>query len=180
MDLSNYKEKKPHRFKRILWCIINATVFRICIGSKWQGLFIRIALLKMFGTEIPWRTTVYPSCKIFMPWNLKVGKYSCIGPNTEIYNKDMVIIGNNCVVSQGAFLCTASHDITDVRHPLVTAPIIMKDKSWVASKAYIGMGVTIGEGAVVGATASVYKNVEPWTVVGGNPAKFIKRRVISK
>ena len=42
------------------------------------------------------------------------------------------------------------------------------------------MGVTISQGAVVGATASVYKDVEPWTVVGGNPAKFIKNREIKK
>jgi putative colanic acid biosynthesis acetyltransferase WcaF len=49
---------------------------------------------------------------------------------------------------------------------------------WVASDAFIGMGVTLGQGAVVGARAAVFKNVEPWTVVGGNPARLIKKREI--
>ena len=83
-------------------------------------------------------------------------------------------------VSQGAYLCTASHDITDPLNHLITAPIIIEDQAWVGAKAFIGMGVTIGQGAVVGATASVYKNVEPWTVVGGNPAKFLKKRIIKE
>jgi putative colanic acid biosynthesis acetyltransferase WcaF len=59
-------------------------------------------------------------------------------------------------------------------------PIIIKDQSWVAARAFVGPGVTIGEGAVVGACAVVTKDVEPWTVVAGNPAKFIKNRVIKK
>ena len=52
--------------------------------------------------------------------------------------------------------------------------------SWIGTSAFISMGVTIGEGAVVGACAAVFKDVEPWTVVGGNPAKFIKKRVMRK
>jgi len=60
--------------------------------------------------------------------------------------------------------------------PVVTAPIMIQDHAWVAADAFIGPGVTIGEGAVVGARSSVYRNVEPWTVVGGNPARVIKKR----
>lgn len=92
----------------------------------------------------------------------------------------MVIIGDNSVVSQGAFLCTAGHDITDSKHTLITAPIIIGDTAWVAADAFVNMGVTIGEGAVVGARAAVFKDVNPWTVVGGNPARFIKERKFSR
>ena len=63
---------------------------------------------------------------------------------------------------------------------LVTAPIIIRQKAWIASMAFVGMGVEIGDGAIAGATASVYRSVEPWTVVGGNPAKFIKNRIIKE
>ena len=77
-------------------------------------------------------------------------------------------------------MCTASHDITDPHNPLITAPIHVESFAWVAADAFIGMGVTVGEGAVVGARAAVFKDVEPWTVVGGNPAKFIKRRVVKE
>lgn len=82
-------------------------------------------------------------------------------------------------MSQGAYLCTASHDITNPLNPLITAPIVIEDQSWIGARGFVGMGVTIGQGAVVGATASVYKNVAPWTVVGGNPAKYIKDRKIN-
>ena len=95
-----------------------------------------------------------------------------------IYNKAKISIGNNSVVSQNVYLCTASHDITSSLHPLITAPIIVEDQVWIAADAFIGMGVTVSEGAVVGARAAVFKDVAPWTVVGGNPARFIKQRLI--
>ena len=99
-----------------------------------------------------------------------------LGPNVDCYNADLIIIGKDSTVSQGAFLCTASHNIYSKTHELITAPIVVKDYAWIAADAYIGLGVTIGQGAVVGARACVFKDVDPWTVVGGNPAGFIKVR----
>lgn len=177
MDLSNYSEVEEHRAKRILWYVINATIFRLLMGTKLR--YIRNIILRGFGAKLPLRSVIYNSCKIWAPWNLEVGEYCCIGPNTELYNKAPITIKNHVVISQGAFLCTASHDIYDVNNAMIKAPIVIEDKVWIASKSYIGMGVVIGEGAVVGATSSVYKSVKPWSVVGGNPAKFIKDRVIN-
>lgn len=174
MDLSHYREVKPHRVKQLVWRIVNATIFRWLPGTSLR--FIRNAILRAFGAKIPYRSLVYSSCDIWAPWNLEVGKYSCVGANVNLYCKDRIIIKDNAVVSQGVFLCTASHDITTPKHTLITAPIIIEDHAWVASEAFVGMGVTIGEGVVVGARAVVVKNVNPWTVVGGNPAKFIKKR----
>lgn len=175
MDLSNYKEIKPHRAKRIIWAIINATLYRLLFGRFFWPL--RKFLLRIFGAKIDKKAYIYSQCTIYAPWNLIVGR-ACIGPKTELYNKVQITIGNDSVVSQGAFLCTASHDINSIMLPLKTAPIIIGNNVWVASNVFVGMGVIVGDGAVVGATASVYNNVEPWTVVGGNPAKFIKKRVI--
>ncbi|EOS13696.1 LbetaH domain-containing protein [Phocaeicola sartorii] len=175
-QLSKYHENKPHRLKRITWYIVNATIFRCLPGMPLR--YIRNALLKAFGAAIPWRVPIYCSVKIYMPWNLSIGKYSCIGPHVELYNKAPIIIGDSVVVSQGAYLCTASHNISASQMDLVTKPIILKDRAWVASDAFIGMGVTVGEGAVIGARAAVFKDIEPWTVVGGNPAKYIKKRIL--
>lgn len=175
MNLSNYSEPKPHYKKRIVWHIVNSTIFRLFPGSifKWW----RNMILRLFGAKIDKDALIYSSSKIYAPWNLRIGR-ACIGPNTQLYNKAPIIIGNDCVVSQGSYLCTASHDISSKMLPLVTAPIVIEDFAWIAANVFIGMGVTIGEGAVVGATASVYNNVEAWTVVGGNPAKTIKKRNI--
>lgn len=181
MDLSKYTETYPLKFKmkRYLWFLVNATIFRILFRGNICRI-LRNYLLKSFGAQIPICSLIYPTCKIWAPWYLSVGQYTCIGPNVQIYNKAKISIGNNSVVSQGAFLCTASHDITDPCHSLITAPIVIEDQVWIAADAFIGMGVTIGEGAVVGARAAVFKDVAPWTIVGGNPAKFIKKRIIKE
>ncbi len=173
-DLKDYREEKPRFVLRLLWCVINATLFRVLIGVKLHVL--RNSLLRLFGAKLPNRAMIYPSCKIFAPWNLEVGLYAAIGPNTELYNKGKITIGENTVISQGSFLCTASHDISKSLLPLQVNPIVIEDRVWVAADAYIGPGVTIGAGAVVGARAAVFKDVEAWHVVGGNPAKFIKTR----
>jgi len=55
-------------------------------------------------------------------------------------------------------------------------PIELGARSWIAADVFVGPGVCIGEGAVVGARSAVFRDVEPWTVVGGNPARFLKRR----
>ncbi len=176
MDLSEYKEVKPHRIKQILWRFVNATLFRMLPSRYLRGL--RNQLLKMFGARIPDNCLIYSSCKIWAPWNLEVGKDACVGAEVKLYNKDKIVIGRNAVISEGSYICTASHDINSEAHTLIHKPIIIGDRAWIAAECFIGMGVTIGEGAVVGARGCVFKDVAPWTVVGGNPAKEINKRVI--
>lgn len=165
-------------------------VRRLCWSVCWsllarpfpRGTFMpwKRFLLRLFGAKIAKTAGVYPTATIFMPWNLEMKDYSFIGPDVDCYNAAPIVIGNHAVVSQRAYLCTASHDITLSTHPQIEKPIVIEDKVWVAAESFVGPGVTIGEGAVVGARACVFKDVEPWTVVGGNPAKFIKYRTISE
>ena len=115
---------------------------------------------------------------MFMPWNLGMKDYACIGPGVDCYNAAPIVIGNHATISQRTYLCTASHDLTSATHPQIEKPIVIEDRAWVAAEAFVGPGVTIGEGAVVGARGCVFKDVEPWTVVGGIPARFIKKRTI--
>lgn len=178
MNLSRYQEhySLSHRLKRYGWYVINRTLFRMMATNAMK--VPRNLQLRLFGAKIPLVSLVYPSSRIWAPWNLSMGEYACIGPDTEIYNKAPISIGSHAVISQGTFLCTASHDISDPGHALVTAPITVEDRAWVAAQAFVGMGVTIGTGAVVGARSTVFRDVAPWTVVGGNPAKFIKQRTL--
>lgn len=113
-----------------------------------------------------------------MPWNLELEAHSCIASGVDCYNPAKIIIGKYSTISQRTYLCTASHNISSSKHEQTEKPIIIESKAWVAAEAFVGPGVTIGEGAVVGARAAVFKDVAPWTVVGGNPAKYIKDRVI--
>ncbi len=86
------------------------------------------------------------------------------------------MLGDNATVSQGVKLCTAGHDIASKIMELTIAPIVIGANAWVAGWSIVLPGVSVGEGAVVGAGAVVTKDVEPWTVVGGNPATVIKKR----
>ena len=180
IDLSQYHNTlgRKHQIVRMLWTMVWGIFARPLprsMGSGWKRF-----LLRLFGAKIASTAIVYSSAKVYYPANLVMDDYSCLASDVDCYNVAPVHIGANTTISQGAYLCTASHDITDPLNHLITAPIIIEDQAWVGAKAFIGMGVTIGQGVVVGATASVYKNVEQWTVVGGNPAKFIKKRIIKE
>jgi putative colanic acid biosynthesis acetyltransferase WcaF len=104
-----------------------------------------------------------------------MGEGSCLGDHVRCYSVDHVTLEPHATVSQYSFLCTASHDYRLDGMPLITAPITIGRHAWVAADAFIGPGVMIGERTVVGARASVFRNVDPWTVVGGNPARVIRK-----
>lgn len=104
--------------------------------------------------------------------------YACLASGVDCYNAALVELGVNATVSQRAFLCTASHNIRSSRHEQIERPIRIGDRAWVAAEAFVGPGVTIGEGAVVGARAVACGDVPPWTVVVGNPAKPLKKRTL--
>lgn len=180
IDLSQYHNalSRKHQLIRMMWAVV--WFLGVCwlprsIGSGWKRM-----LLRLFGAKIHPTAVVYSSAKVYYPANLIMDAYSCLASDVDCYNVDVIYLGANSTISQGAFLCTASHDITNPLNPLITAPIIIEDQAWVAADAFVGMGVTVGQGAVVGARTVVFKDVEPWTVVGGNPAKFIKKRIIKE
>lgn len=178
VNLSKYNNtlSRSHQIKRFIWnmvWLLFARPLPRSVGRRWK-----IFLLRLFGGQIHKTANVYSSVRIYAPWNLIMEEFSCLAPEVDCYNVDKVVIGAHSTVSQKTYLCTASHDIYKHNCPLITAPIVVQDQVWVGASAYIGMGVTIEKGAVIGATSSIYKDVSSWNVVGGNPAKFIKMRKI--
>lgn len=178
IDLAHYYNNlsRKHQIVRLIWGIVwtlGTWFLPRSTGMPWKRI-----LLRMFGAHIASTSNIRSSTRVYYPANLWMDEYSCLDENVNCYNVAPIRIGAQSTVSQGAFLCTASHDISNSHNPLITAPIVIEAQSWVGAEAFVGMGVTIGEGAVVGARAAVFKDVESWTVVGGNPAKFIKKRII--
>lgn len=139
----------------------------------------RIFLLKLFGAKIGGGSVVYPTAKIWAPWNLEVGEFSCIGPYADIYSMDKIIIGDHVTISQNAVICAGSHDIHSHSMRLITKKITIDNFSWICAYAKILPGAVIGEGSVVGLDSIVSKVTEPWYVYAGNPARKIKPRVIT-
>lgn len=162
-----------NRCARGLWGMVWLILFRLsprpCFGwRRW--------LLRCFGAKVHQTALVYPSTRIWAPWNLEMGEQTAMAEQVDCYNVAKVTLEPGAVVSQYSYLCTASHDITDPSNRLMSRPICLGPRAWVAARCFVGMGVRLGEGAVVAAGAVVVKPVEAWEVVGGNPARFLKKR----
>ena len=177
VDTSRRACPSPHS----LWNKIG----RVAWGATWWILFRpsprpchfwRRLLLRLWGARIGRGAKIDPSVRIWAPWNLDLGEEAALGHHVDCYNVARVTIGPHATVSQYAFLCTASHDVSDPHMRLIHAPIVLAGQSWVCAGAFVAPGVTIGEGAVAGARAVVVKAVEPWTIVAGNPARAIRKR----
>jgi putative colanic acid biosynthesis acetyltransferase WcaF len=158
---------------RLIWRLCWLSLWKLC----WKRFYVlRVILLKCFGAHIPFRNQMAASSWIEIPWNLQMGEYSSLGPRVSLYNLGPMTIGNNTVISQDSYLCGGTHDYTRATMPLIKSTIIIGDNVWICAGAFIGPGVSIGDGAVIGARAVVTKDVAPWTVVAGNPARVINRR----
>jgi putative colanic acid biosynthesis acetyltransferase WcaF len=161
-----------NRVRRVLWNLTWWVAYRPS-PRMFHGW--RRAVLRLFGATIGGGAHPYPSARIWAPWNLTMGNRSCLGDHVQCYSVDRITLEPDATVSQFSFLCTAGHDYRVKGMPLITAPITIGREAWVAADTFIGPGVTIGERAVVGARASVFRDVDPWTVVGGNPCRVIRK-----
>ena len=160
------------QLKRLLWGLIKP-LFRY---SPRIFFGFRNFLLKLFGAKIGNNVHIYNSVIIYMPWNLEINDWSSIGEHAYIYNLGMIRIGKTATISHRAHLCAGTHDYEDPSMSLLKPSIFICDQVWICTEAFVGPGVTVGEGAVVGARAVVVKDVSPWTVVAGNPARTVKQR----
>lgn len=161
-------------FRRALW---NAVWFVLGRASPNLLHGWRRFLVRLFGAEVGNAVHIYPRANIWAPWNLKMGSRSCLADGAGCYNVAPIHIGEDVVISQDAYLCTATHDYNDRSFPLLVAPIAIHSYAWVAAGAFLSPGVTVHRGAVVGARSVVVDSVPAWSVVAGNPAKFVKSRV---
>jgi putative colanic acid biosynthesis acetyltransferase WcaF len=161
------------KIKSHLWKLINATIFKLFPNQIKKP---RIFLLRLFGAKLSATVNINRTVKIDHPWNLEMGHLSSLGNKSWIYCLDKITIGEKCCVGEHSYLITGSHNVKSVNFEMITKPIIIEDGCWVATGVYILPGVTLREYSVVAAKSLVLKNTEPFDIVGGNPAKFIKKR----
>jgi len=136
----------------------------------------RRALLRLFGARLSATSIVRSSAKIWWPANLTMGEHASLGPGVLCYNVAPVVLGAGAIVSQRAHLCTAGHDVDDAGFPLVTRPISVGSRAWIAAEAFVGPGVTVGEGAVLGARGVAARDLAAHTIYAGNPARPLRLR----
>jgi putative colanic acid biosynthesis acetyltransferase WcaF len=164
-----------NRLARLIWGVVYYLLFRF---SPRPLHAYRALILKAFGARLGKGCHVYPSAKIWAPWNLEMDDQACLGNGVTCYNQAQITLGKKVVVSQGVHLCSGTHDYTDPGFQLFALPIVIGDQAWLCTESFVGPGVTVGKGAVVGARSVVLKDLPEWMVCAGMPAKPIKPRVM--
>lgn len=162
-----------HRLLRLTWGVVWGL-----LGS-WTPVPLhawRRMLLRLFGARLHPTSKVYPRVQVWYPPNLEMDAYACMGQGVICYSMAPVKLDAYALVSQRAHLCAGTHDVDDPDFQLVAKPIHLKANAWVAAEAFVGPGVDVGEGAVLGARAVAFKDLEPWTIYVGSPAKAVRKR----
>ncbi|WP_418409957.1 acyltransferase [Alistipes sp.] len=148
------------------WCWIR---FICWIPSKTTRRFL---LNRYQNVKIAAKVPIYRG-GLYWKGPLEIGKGSSIGFKCHLDCRRGIKIGRNVCLASEVMIWTLHHDYNDIHFIAKGAPVIIKDYVWLCARAIVLPGITIGEGAIVAAGAVVCKDVEPWTVVGGVPAKKI-------
>jgi putative colanic acid biosynthesis acetyltransferase WcaF len=162
-----------NRLARVFWHCAYLALFRISPRPfhSWRAF-----LLRCFGARIGRNCHIYPKAEIWAPWNLQCGDETGVADRAILYNQAVITLGDRVVISQGAHLCTGTHDYNSPDFPLMTYPITVRSQVWICAEAFIHPGITIEAGAVIGARSVVTRNIPAWTVAAGNPCAPIKPR----
>lgn len=162
-----------HRLLRLLW---NSTWLMLAAWTPPPLHRWRVWLVNLFGGHVDPSCSIYGSVRIWYPPNLKMGRYSALGPGVQCYCMGTIEIDAYAVVSQRVFLCTGTHDIHSEHFQIGAKPIYIGKNAWIAAEAFVGPGVRINEGAVLSARGAAFRDLDPWTVYQGNPASIFKKR----
>ncbi|MBL8292191.1 MAG: colanic acid biosynthesis acetyltransferase WcaF [Bryobacterales bacterium] len=180
VDLSRYNrgDYDPGRgpIVRSLWFFVGLPLLRAALNPSTA---VRVWLLRLFGAKVGRGTTMKPGMRVKYPWRLKVGDFAWIGEDAWIDNLALVSVGNNAVISQGAYLCTGNHDWARETFDLRTGPILLEDGSWVGARAFVGPNVVLERCAVAAAGSVVTRSIPAFEIHAGNPATFVKHRVVA-
>jgi putative colanic acid biosynthesis acetyltransferase WcaF len=161
------------RLARGLWRVAYVLLFRFSPRPlhAWRAL-----VLRMFGARLGPKCRIYPKVRIWAPWNLECEDVVAIADEAVIYNPQTVRLGSHSIVSEQAYLCGATHDYTDPSFRMISAPIVVGPYAWICARAAVQMGVTIGEGAILGLGSIATADLDAWTVYVGAPARKVKSR----
>ena len=168
------------KLKNMAWKCINKSLFRFTPSHLFFFRKFLVAILKSFGARLDWNVSIHPSVTIDYPWNLEMRNKASLGEHCWAYAMASIRIGELSCIGKDVYIITGSHDIEKSTFDLVTKPINIGNGCWIATASTLLPGITIGDYSVVAANAVVTKDVPSWTVVGGNPAKFIKKRTMKE
>jgi putative colanic acid biosynthesis acetyltransferase WcaF len=156
-----------------IWWIVQDTLFRLSpqVFYGWRNF-----LLRLFGARIGKKVQIRSTTRVTYPWKLTIGDYVWVGDDCVFYNLGEIVLGSHVAVAHDVYFCTGLHDYTKLDFPIGQKPIRIEDETWIPNDVFIGPGVTIGKGAIVGARSTVLNDLPPGMICYGSPAKPIKPR----
>jgi putative colanic acid biosynthesis acetyltransferase WcaF len=162
-----------NRLRRLVWGICWAIFYRLSPRPlhAWRAM-----LLRLFGAKMGPHCHFYPASQVHSPWFLFCEGHVAAGDGVEIYNPAPLHIGSHAILSQGAYICGATHDFDDPAFPLLAYEMHIGPYAWVCARACVAPGVNLAEGAVLGLGSVATRDLESWTVYAGSPAVRIKER----
>jgi putative colanic acid biosynthesis acetyltransferase WcaF len=158
---------------RSVWFLVNGLVLKNPLNPSSR---LRTMALRAFGARVGKGVVVKPGVSVKYPWNVEVGDRSWIGEDAWLDSLAPIRIGRDVCISQGVYCCTGNHDWADPAFGLQVRPIEIHDGAWVAARAVVLPGVSVGTHAVVTAGAVLGKDAAPHTVYAGNPAQATRER----
>jgi putative colanic acid biosynthesis acetyltransferase WcaF len=156
-----------------LWWVVQETIF------KWSPQIMysfRVWILRLFGAKIGKGVLIRSTARVTYPWKLQIGDFSWIGDDSVIYNLANIEIGSNVAIAHRVYLCTGLHDIKSITFDIHASPICIKDEVWLPNDVFVGPGVTLGRGCVIGARSSVFKDMPEGMICFGYPCVPVKQR----
>lgn len=163
--------------KRLLWFVVNAVFFN---SNALLPYAFKASLLRAFGAKIGSGLIIKTHVNIKYPWKLTIGQNTWIGEGVWIDNLDIVEIGDNVCVSQGAMLLSGNHDFSSTHFDLMVKPIKIANGAWIGAKSIVCQGVEVGEHAVLTVNSVASNKLEPYFIYRGNPAERVKKRIITE
>lgn len=162
-----------NRVRRAVWNLCYAAFFRLSPRPLhvWRSM-----LLRLFGAKLGPNCHFYPKCRVWAPWNLECEEAVGVGDEAELYNPSVLRIGSHAVISQGAYLCGATHLYNEPSFRLVSYPMTIGAYAWVCARATVSPKVNVGYGAILGLGSIATRDLEPFGVYAGAPARKVRER----
>jgi putative colanic acid biosynthesis acetyltransferase WcaF len=179
VDLTGTSNRNYHPGRsymtRAVWLIVAALLFRNSVITSYR---LKRGVLRLFGARIGSDVLIKPEVHIKYPWRLRTGDNCWIGERAWIDNMEDVWLGDNVVVSQGAYVCTGNHDWSDPGMGLTPRPVFIEDGVWVGAFARVGPGRRVAEESVLALGSVLLSDTERRGVYRGNPAQLVRRRTV--
>lgn len=144
--------------------------------GKFPSHTVRGYFYRRSGMILPVSSSIHWRCEFYAPERIAIGKYSTIGDSCFLDGRSHLAIGESVNLGSHVSIYTRQHMVDSSEFEEIGGSVNIGNHAWIASHAIILPGVTIGEGAVVGAGSVVSRDVPPFTLVAGNPARIIRPR----